>query len=102
MMFSRPQRFAWLALDDQQREDLYTALDQFDSYDEDGDGLLSEAEFEELHSDLQAAGYDVRRLRDDFDDLDLDKSGKASFNEYANWIIRRNFPNGLSLAGKGL
>ena len=96
------QRFEWLLLAENQRKDLYDALGRFYEHDKNKDGLLSEDEFRGLHSKLEADRYDVRRFEDDFADLDMDKSGRASVNEYINWIIRRNFPNAMSLAGKGL
>lgn len=53
-------------------------------YDDNNDGVLDEEEF---CSAMRAAGYSKAESKQMFDDIDVDKNGQVSMNEYLQWFV---------------
>ena len=61
----------------------------FQKYDKDKSGLLEKREFSMLYNDLQKSGHPhlSKSMDDAFNELDTNKNGKISFNEFVDYLI---------------
>eukprot|EP01087_Luapelamoeba_hula_P015520 TRINITY_DN464_c0_g1_i1.p1 TRINITY_DN464_c0_g1~~TRINITY_DN464_c0_g1_i1.p1 ORF type:complete len:164 (-),score=38.35 TRINITY_DN464_c0_g1_i1:38-529(-) len=81
-------RFAKLQSHDSEQDALYQHLAAFRQADKDHSGSLSRQEFGPVYEKLKAANATRKPLDACFNDLDTDRSGHVSFNEYTNWLVR--------------
>lgn len=86
--WSSDDKFKSLHLDGDQLEHVHRASTYFQYFDEDGNGTLSKDEFYKLYEDLSNYGLLLPSVEDCFDELDADKSGSITFNEYIQWLIK--------------
>eukprot|EP01091_Cochliopodium_minus_P010874 TRINITY_DN2980_c0_g1_i1.p1 TRINITY_DN2980_c0_g1~~TRINITY_DN2980_c0_g1_i1.p1 ORF type:complete len:169 (-),score=53.12 TRINITY_DN2980_c0_g1_i1:70-576(-) len=83
-------RFAKLQLSQDELETLRTATNYFKYFDSDKSGVLDRSEFSKLYEDMKKHNIISIPLEDCLKDLDNDNNGKISFNEYVDFLIRKN------------
>ena len=66
---------------------LNNVLASFISFDKNNDGVVDREEFTNVHQILSTSGYHTHSEQDDWDDMDRDKNGHISFNEFVDWLI---------------
>ncbi|KAI9335950.1 hypothetical protein BDR26DRAFT_936272 [Obelidium mucronatum] len=86
--WKRDDRFRSLQLNEQEIESLNRYLSHFKRFDKDGSGIIDIREFKNLYVDLVKKKLAKKSLMATLQDLDVNKDGKVSFNEYVNWAIR--------------
>lgn len=64
------------------------ATTYFKHFDSDSSGSIDSKEFEHLHADLVKNGLTTLECAKCLQDLDTDRDGEISFNEYVDWLIR--------------
>ncbi|QTD45860.1 EF-hand domain-containing protein [Ottowia testudinis] len=73
----------------------------FSTYDRDGNGLISEAEFNAVRAERRAAGQPMRNARG-FADLDANRDGQLSPEEFAARPMGRGRGMGQGMGGGGM
>merc|ERR1712000_797357 len=66
------------------------AVTYFKYFDKDMDGTIDKEEAKALHADLLKNKMTQYDLETTIKDLDTDGDGKISFNEYVDWLVRKN------------
>jgi len=81
-------RFARLRRSEAEIAFLNNVLASFITFDKNNDGVVDREEFKALHGVLSTSGYHTHSEQDDWDDMDRDRNGHISFNEFVDWLIR--------------
>jgi len=87
--WSTEDRFTKLQLNQQQAEKLEKSAAYFRYFDKDGSGVLDRKEFSGLHADLVKNKLINKSLDQTLEELDTNRDGQISFNEYIDWLTRR-------------
>ncbi|KAJ1557195.1 hypothetical protein HK405_000593 [Cladochytrium tenue] len=74
---------------DDQYDQLVEYLEDFKKFDKDGSGIIDVREFKSLYVDLVKKKLATKSLMATLQDIDLNKDGKVSFNEYVSWVVER-------------
>jgi Ca2+-binding EF-hand superfamily protein len=83
-------RFEKLKLDEKEEAILQQAVAHFKYFDKDLSGTIDKNELKLLHADLVKNKMTSFSLDDTQRDLDSNNDGVISFNEYVDWLIRKN------------
>lgn len=86
--WSTENRFESLKFDDEQMVVLNKATDIFRKFDADDSGAIDNHEFEALHRELLSAGVTNKDKETFIRDIDRNRDGKLSFNEYVEFLKR--------------
>ena len=81
-------RFKKLQLTPEESQTLNSAITYFKYFDKDGSGRLDRTEFKSCYADLARHKLTNKTFEECWEDLDTDKDGLISFNEYVDWLIR--------------
>ncbi|ORY39815.1 EF-hand [Rhizoclosmatium globosum] len=83
----KDDRFKSLQLSEGDIDQLNRYLTHFKRFDKDGSGIIDIREFKSLYVDLVKKKMAKKSLMATLQELDVNKDGKVSFNEYVNWAI---------------
>ena len=86
--WNRADRFGSIKLTDEELERLVVASEQFQRFDADCSGVLDAQEFAGLHALLVEQGLTTKPVDRCLADLDTNRDGQISFNEYVAWLNR--------------
>ncbi|KAI8819803.1 hypothetical protein BJ741DRAFT_639599 [Chytriomyces cf. hyalinus JEL632] len=86
--WKQDDRFRRLQLTEAEVERLNKYLNHFKKFDRDCSGILDIREFKGLYADLVKKKMARTSLMATLQELDLNKDGKVSFNEFVNWAIK--------------
>jgi Ca2+-binding EF-hand superfamily protein len=86
--WNRSDRFGSIQLSDKELERLVIASEQFQRFDADSSGVLDRDEFAGLHALLIEQNLTTKPLDRCLEDLDSNRDGQISFNEYVEWLNR--------------
>ncbi|KAI8619049.1 hypothetical protein BC830DRAFT_842122 [Chytriomyces sp. MP71] len=87
--WKQDDRFRRLQLTEPEIAELNKYLAHFKKFDKDCSGILDIREFKGLYADLVKRKMAISSLMATLQELDVNKDGKISFNEYVNWAISR-------------
>ncbi|KAI9351766.1 hypothetical protein DFJ73DRAFT_830795 [Zopfochytrium polystomum] len=85
----KDDRFKGLQLEEHQYEKLAGYLQDFKRFDKDGSGIIDVREFKSLYVDLVKKKLASKSLMATLQEIDVNKDGKVSFNEYVSWVVQR-------------
>eukprot|EP01092_Planopodium_desertum_P006281 TRINITY_DN2600_c0_g1_i1.p1 TRINITY_DN2600_c0_g1~~TRINITY_DN2600_c0_g1_i1.p1 ORF type:complete len:166 (-),score=30.63 TRINITY_DN2600_c0_g1_i1:102-599(-) len=80
-------RFSSLKLTPEEQQTLSVCINYFKYFDKDQSGTISAAEFKTLHADLIKNKLTTKPVEKCLEELDKDRSGTVSFNEYVDWLV---------------
>ncbi|KAJ3122665.1 hypothetical protein HK100_011893 [Physocladia obscura] len=86
--WKKDDRFLGLQLSDQEVETLNKYLSHFKRFDKDGSGIIDIREFKNLYIDLVKKKMAKKSLMATLQDIDTNRDGKVSFNEYVQWALK--------------
>ncbi|KAJ3393194.1 Calcium-dependent secretion activator 2 [Entophlyctis sp. JEL0112] len=86
--WKKDDRFLSLQLNEEEIEKLNKYLAHFKRFDKDGSGIIDIREFKSLYADLVKRKLAKKSLMATMQDLDFNKDGKVSFNEYVQWALK--------------
>ncbi|KAI8903003.1 hypothetical protein BC833DRAFT_571538 [Globomyces pollinis-pini] len=81
-------RFKQLQLSPEELETLHKIAKDFQRYDKDKSGRIDVKEFKLLYNDLVKNNVTTKSLFDTLAELDLNKDGHVTFNEYVHWSLK--------------
>ena len=73
-------------------------LIEFTNIDRDNDRTLTFSEFSQAQEILEKWGTKIENLREAFNEIDTDFTGKIDFKEFCSWAISKSF--GIKYIGK--
>ncbi|KAI8824298.1 uncharacterized protein EV422DRAFT_315601 [Fimicolochytrium jonesii] len=85
--WQREDRFAALKLSQGELAELTEISTEFQRFDKDHSGCIDVREFRMLYADLVKRHMTKKTLAGTLEELDHNRDGKVSFNEYVNWVI---------------
>jgi len=86
--WNQSDRFQLLALSEEELQTLAVASADFQRFDEDFSGTITRDEFPNLYNVLVQSGLTKHSLEKCLEDLDTNRDGCISFNEYVDWLQR--------------
>ncbi|TPX56243.1 hypothetical protein SpCBS45565_g08440 [Spizellomyces sp. 'palustris'] len=85
--WQQEHRFKTLQLSPQELADLTQISTDFQRFDKDQSGCIDVREFRLLYADLVRRGMTKKTLAGTLEELDNNRDGKVSFNEYVDWVL---------------
>ncbi|KAJ3331686.1 HIR complex subunit [Blyttiomyces sp. JEL0837] len=85
--WKQDDRFKSLQMNDEDYDKLSNYLHYFKKFDKDGSGIIDVREFKALYMDLVKRKMAKKTLMGTLQDIDTNKDGKVSFNEYVRWAM---------------
>ncbi|KAI9090194.1 hypothetical protein DFS34DRAFT_377095 [Phlyctochytrium arcticum] len=87
--WQKDHRFKSLQPSSQEMKELAQISSDFQRFDKDQSGCVDVREFRLLYVDLVKKGMTKKTLAGTLEELDNNRDGKVSFNEYAEWILNQ-------------
>ncbi|KAJ3180925.1 hypothetical protein HDU87_001571 [Geranomyces variabilis] len=94
--WQKENRFAALQLSPSELAELSDISLEFQRFDKDQSGTIDVREFRMLYADLVKRRMTKKTLAGMLEELDNNRDGKVSFNEYVQWVLAQRRAAGLS------